>query len=75
MHGLFDNSASCNAILQWAGLKTTKAVNLNDIREQELERLADCLEENLNHDWLRAFNLLTSKEQTTLNTEAVLSGT
>ena len=75
LHGLFDNSASCNAILQWAGLKTTKAVNLNDIREQELERLADCLEENLNHDWLRAFNLLTSKEQTTLNTEAVLSGT
>ena len=52
LHGLFDHAESSNAILNWAGLATNAAVDLNDIREQQLERLADTLEEHLTDDAL-----------------------
>lgn len=55
-HGLFDCADASNAILAWAGLNESGAINLNEVREQQLDRLADCLEENLNSDF---FNNLT----------------
>jgi len=36
------------AVLAWAGLESSRAVDLNLAREAGLERLADCIEENLN---------------------------
>ncbi len=51
MHGLFDQSSACNALLKWAGLKTFNSINLPDLREQQLERLADCLQEHLDSDF------------------------
>lgn len=47
LHGLFDDSEAATALLKWAGVKSKQCINLDDIREQQLERLADCLEQHL----------------------------
>ncbi|WP_113955659.1 cobyric acid synthase [Arenicella xantha] len=47
IHGLFDTPSACDALLNWAGAQHGNAVDLDVIREQQLNRLADCLEETL----------------------------
>ncbi|MGI2058402.1 cobyric acid synthase [Shewanella baltica] len=47
LHGLFDSPDACQLILRWAGLDDAKAIDINQIREQQLERLADVLAEHL----------------------------
>ena len=47
LHGLFDCPDVCDAILHWAGLSGHDAPDLTVIREQQLDRLADALEEHL----------------------------
>lgn len=47
LHGLFDSSDACQLILRWAGLNDAKAIDINKIREQQLDRLADVLAEHL----------------------------
>jgi len=47
VHGVFDSPAACAAILDWAGLEAAGGVDLAALRERSLERLADCLEANL----------------------------
>ncbi|RBP76555.1 adenosylcobyric acid synthase (glutamine-hydrolysing) [Shewanella putrefaciens] len=47
LHGLFDSSDACQLILRWAGLNDAKAIDINQIREQQLDRLADVLAEHL----------------------------
>ncbi len=49
-HGLFDSPAALTAILYWAGLEEAAPLDLNEIREQQLERLADVLEASLDID-------------------------
>ena len=49
VHGLFDHPESCAAWLKWTGLETVDAFDYRQVREQEIERLADTLEEHL--DW------------------------
>lgn len=46
LHGLLDDHTACNAILEWAGFKTTQKVDLNTVREQQLNRLAATIEEH-----------------------------
>lgn len=58
IHGLFDQPDACRAILQWAGLETDSglaaaAVNYQQHRQQQLDRLADLVEDHLDTDWLR----------------------
>ena len=48
LHGLFDSTGGCNAILNWAGLSGNRAVDIAAERERQLDRVADCLEEHLN---------------------------
>ena len=48
VHGVFDQPEACAAILTWAGLNGAQGVDLDALREASLERLADCIEENLN---------------------------
>ena len=58
VHGLFDKAETATALLKWAGLKTTvQAVDLHDRREQQLNRLADCLEKHLMNDFFQQFVL------------------
>jgi adenosylcobyric acid synthase len=48
LHGLFDEPAACESLLAWAGLRQVQAQQgLAELREQQLERLADCLEEHI----------------------------
>jgi adenosylcobyric acid synthase len=47
LHGLFDHPESLQALLQWAGLEQAQRVDLEQLREASLERLADTLEQHL----------------------------
>ncbi|MEC5397902.1 cobyric acid synthase [Uliginosibacterium sp. H1] len=41
VHGLFDEPAACDALLDWAGLAAPRAPDLAALREASIERLAD----------------------------------
>jgi adenosylcobyric acid synthase len=47
LHGLFDDPSSAKALLSWAGLDSLQSVDVAEIRDQQLERLADALEEHV----------------------------
>jgi adenosylcobyric acid synthase len=57
IHGLFDRAETTTAFLQWAGADVLDdvTIDLHAIREQQLERLADCLEEHLSADFFQQF--------------------
>lgn len=52
LHGLFDCPESADAILRWAGLAVAASVDLDQQREQQLERLADCIEQHFDANFL-----------------------
>jgi adenosylcobyric acid synthase len=41
LHGLFDHPEACQALLAWAGLEADATVDLNALREQSIDRVAD----------------------------------
>jgi adenosylcobyric acid synthase len=47
VHGLLDTPEACRAVLRWAGLDTQATVDVGALREASLERLADCVEQEL----------------------------
>ncbi|GIU35699.1 cobyric acid synthase [Shewanella schlegeliana] len=47
LHGVFDEPLACNALLNWAGYKPNKAQDMTSLREDNLNRLADSLEQSL----------------------------
>lgn len=49
LHGLFDQQEACAAWLTWAGLTTQKRFDYEQLKNDELNRLADCVEVHL--DW------------------------
>lgn len=58
VHGVFDQPDACRAILQWGGLAAgtelaAAAVDYQQHRQQQLDRLADLVEDHLDTDWLR----------------------
>lgn len=62
LHGLFDTTEASETVLKWAGLNSGDAVDLNQHREEQLNRLADCLEQSLNEPLLRALELLKQSD-------------
>jgi len=46
-HGLFEEQSSCQSMLEWAGLKNAKAIDYFKRREDDINRLADCIEEHI----------------------------
>ena len=44
LHGLFDSSDACAALLRWAGLKNARGVDLAQLREESIDRIADAAE-------------------------------
>ncbi len=54
MHGIFDQAEACQHVLEWAGLISKAAVNLGELREQSLNRLADSLETSMDLDRLNS---------------------
>jgi adenosylcobyric acid synthase len=60
-HGLFEKAAAMQAILNWAGFKATQTKDFNELREQQLERLADMVEAHM--DMQQVLSLLNGPEQ------------
>lgn len=52
IHGLFDTPSACSEILRWAGLDSDQAIDIAAEREQQLDRIADCLQQHLRADFL-----------------------
>jgi adenosylcobyric acid synthase len=46
-HGLFESSPACNALLDWAGLRQAQSIDYHTLRDAEIDRLADCIEQHL----------------------------
>jgi adenosylcobyric acid synthase len=55
-HGIFDNHEVLSLIAKWVGVTVSDSVDLHQLREQELEKLAHCLEQAVDLDAL--FNKL-----------------
>jgi adenosylcobyric acid synthase len=53
LHGLFDSTEACNALLRWAGLCEVQTADYRARREADLERLADAVENYLDTKKLR----------------------
>ncbi|MGR3964098.1 cobyric acid synthase [Pseudomonas sp. 910_23] len=53
LHGLFETPAACSALLRWAGLQEVQEVDYHGLRERDIERLADLVENHLDTDLLR----------------------
>lgn len=49
LHGLFDHKEACAAWLAWAGLQAGLHFDYEEFKNDELNRLADCVEQHL--DW------------------------
>jgi adenosylcobyric acid synthase len=60
-HGLFESSAACAALLSWAGLSEPQSIDYHALRESELDRLADCIEQHLDLSLLE-FSLYTKSQ-------------
>jgi adenosylcobyric acid synthase len=50
LHGLFDQPKALTQLLSWAGFTPNTPFDIHAVREQQLERLADSLENNLKMD-------------------------
>lgn len=57
VHGLFDQSEALQDMLCWAGLDNPESFDRNEIRDRDLDRLADCIQEYM--DWTK-FDAATS---------------
>ncbi|MFL6874536.1 cobyric acid synthase [Pseudomonas marginalis] len=53
LHGVFETPAACSALLRWAGLQDVQEVDYHALRERDIERLADLVENHLDTDLLR----------------------
>lgn len=47
VHGLFNSPEACNLLLRWAGLPQQHATNMTQLLDEQLDRLADTLEQHL----------------------------
>ncbi|MES9961774.1 MAG: cobyric acid synthase [Sedimenticola sp.] len=54
LHGIFETREACNALLEWAGLSQADAPDYHDLREREIDRLADATEQHLDIDRILA---------------------
>jgi adenosylcobyric acid synthase len=47
LHGLFDSTAACDALLAWAGLVAPRSPDIKTLREASIDRLADAVTHHL----------------------------
>jgi len=47
LHGLFENRQACNTLLRWAGLDNVETPDYRAMREAEIDRLADQMEQDI----------------------------
>jgi adenosylcobyric acid synthase len=70
LHGLFDEPEATNSILRWAGLRKDSAISLAEKREQQLNRLADCLEAQFSNLFFQQFSSYLKKNKSSIFHEA-----
>ncbi len=47
LHGLFDHTEACTALLRWAGLTNPVSIDYQLLHEKEIDRLADAIETHI----------------------------
>ena len=52
LHGIFETAQTCEAILDWAGLKESTGMDYQALREEGIDRIADAIEQHLDVDYL-----------------------
>jgi len=52
LHGLFDKTSALSSLLKWAGLTETEHFDYESLREQELDRLADEMQQHIDIETL-----------------------
>ena len=52
VHGLFEQTSVCDALLDWAGLANISSPDYHALREQDIDRLADTVEQYLDTNLL-----------------------
>ena len=52
LHGIFDHSEACRAILEWAGLRGVEIPDYDAVRERGIDRVADAIEKHVGVDQL-----------------------
>lgn len=52
VHGIFEHSEACTALLKWAGLTEFTPIDYHALREADIERLADMIEQHIDTDVL-----------------------
>ncbi|WP_281648046.1 cobyric acid synthase [Parendozoicomonas sp. Alg238-R29] len=55
LHGIFEHSDACRAILEWAGLIDVEIPDYDQIREEGINRIADAMEEYLDIEKMMEF--------------------
>lgn len=58
IHGLFDHSEARAALLRWAGLVEVEDFDYDTLRQREIDRLADALEQHLDLEALFALSAI-----------------
>lgn len=53
LHGIFDQPKACQLLLRWAGMTHAPAIDIDELRQQQLDRLADMLADNMDMDRLQ----------------------
>jgi len=54
LHGLFESTPACNALLRWAGLTQVSTPDYQALREAGIDRVADAVEQHMQLDTLAA---------------------
>ena len=65
LHGLFESTAACTALLEWAGLKSVQSYDYQAQRDININRVADMIEKHLDIDTLLQLLELQLKPQET----------
>ncbi|MBI5451297.1 MAG: cobyric acid synthase [Gammaproteobacteria bacterium] len=63
LHGLFDSPPACAALLRWAGLTSAANFDYPALREQQINRLADAMEQHLDINAILAMLSLPASKQ------------
>ena len=66
-HGLFEEQASCQSMLEWAGLENAEAIDYFKRREDDINRLADTIEQHI--DLAAIYSLLNLEKSDSLKSE------
>ncbi len=53
LHGVFESSGACQALMSWAGLGNAEQIDYAALREQGIDRLADAIEQSFDKTQLQ----------------------